>query len=370
MQDAIIGCFEVVITLICFGSAFVPQKKFDGGDGMFVQWAMCAGVFSVGFVVNAINGFGPFYPVACIGGFCWAIGNVVQVPTMRRLGMAVSILVWNAVNCVMGWAAGFFGLFGLDAKPASIPWMNILGVLLILVGAVLFALVRRTDAKTTLPADPTGETKSIYTINSDAPLADHANGISSPNSTSASSIESGYAIANTHLPAAAIPPKPFLAEHKDRLIGLGMALLAGVFFGFNVIPVMYIQDHAKDFNNAPSDQVAYIFSHFCGIFLTSSAVFILYALFKRNKPQINPEIALPSFVSGILWGTAQAFFFAASNVLSSAVTYPIVSMVPGVVASLWSVLYFREISGKRDLLILSGAILVTLSGTVMVGISK
>uniref|UniRef100_A0AC34GF54 Uncharacterized protein n=1 Tax=Panagrolaimus sp. ES5 TaxID=591445 RepID=A0AC34GF54_9BILA len=201
---------------------------------------------------------------------------------MRRLGMAVSILVWNAVNCILGWAAGFFGLFGLEAKPASIPWMNILGVLLILIGAVLFALVRRTGATTTLPIDPAAESKSIYTINSDAPLAEHVHGLSSPNSTSISSIESGYAIANnTHLPV--VPPtinkKSFVDENKDRLVGLGMALLAGVFFGFNVIPIMYIQDHAKDFNNAPSDQVAYIFSHFCGIFLTSSAVFIIYALF-------------------------------------------------------------------------------------------
>lgn len=134
MSDFLIGGLEVIVTLLCFGSAFVPTRKFDGGDGMFVQWAMCAGIFGVGFVVNAINGFGPFYPLACAGGFCWAIGNVVQVPTMRRLGMAVSILVWNAVNCVMGWAAGFWGLFGLDAKPASIPWMNIIGVMLILVG--------------------------------------------------------------------------------------------------------------------------------------------------------------------------------------------------------------------------------------------
>jgi glucose uptake protein GlcU len=369
MQDSIIGCFELVITLLCFGSAFVPQKKFDGGDGMFVQWAMCAGIFAVGFVVNAINGFGPFYPIACIGGLCWAIGNVVQVPTMRRLGMAVSILVWNAVNCLMGWAAGFWGLFGLDARPASIPWMNILGVMFILVGAALFALVRRTDPKTTLLIDPTAETKSIYTITSEAPLALNA-GLASPNSSSASSLESGYAIAATQMPAIIPPKKSFFQENKDRIVGLGMALVAGVFFGFNVIPVMYIQDHAKDFNNAPSDGIAYIFSHYCGIFLTSSTVFIIYGIFKKNKPQINPEIALPSFASGILWGTAQAFFFAASNVLSSAVTYPIASMVPGVVASIWSVLYFREISGKRDLLILTGAIVVTLSGTIMVGISK
>lgn len=129
-----IGAVEVLLTIICFGSTFVPIKKYNGGDGLFVQWSMCAGIFAVGFVVNAITGFGTFYPVACLGGVAWAIGNVVQVPTMRRLGMAVSILVWNAVNCIIGWAAGTFGWFGLDAKPAGSPIINYIGVFFILVG--------------------------------------------------------------------------------------------------------------------------------------------------------------------------------------------------------------------------------------------
>ena len=68
--------------------------------------------------------------------------------------------------------------------------------------------------------------------------------------------------------------------HKDRIVGLVMALLAGVSFGFNVIPVMYIQDNDSIWPDAPENGIAYIFSHFCGIFITSSVVFIGYCIFR------------------------------------------------------------------------------------------
>ena len=70
------------------------------------------------------------------------------------------------------------------------------------------------------------------------------------------------------------------AVHKERIVGLVMALLAGVSFGFNVIPVMYIQDNKSIWPDAPENGIAYIFSHFCGIFVTSSVVFIGYCIFR------------------------------------------------------------------------------------------
>jgi glucose uptake protein GlcU len=45
-------------------------------------------------------------------------------------------------------------------------------------------------------------------------------------------------------------------------------------------------------------------------------------------------------------------------------------MVPGVVATLWSVFFFKEIEGKRNMQLLGIAIAITLIGAALVGASK
>lgn len=64
------------------------------------------------------------------------------------------------------------------------------------------------------------------------------------------------------------------------------------------------------------------------------------------------------------------FRFIANDALSQAITFPIISMVPGVIASLWSIFYFKEIRGQQNFRILTIAVLITLSGAVLVGVSK
>lgn len=57
-----------------------------------------------------------------------------MIPIMEKVGMAIGFLIWNSTNCLIGWVSSYFGLFGLTAKPASIPWMNFLGVGTVMLG--------------------------------------------------------------------------------------------------------------------------------------------------------------------------------------------------------------------------------------------
>ena len=50
--------------------------------------------------------------------------------------------------------------------------------------------------------------------------------------------------------------------------------------------------------------IDYTFGLFTGILLASSFYFIVYAIYKRNKPVIYPKIILPGILSGIMWGIA------------------------------------------------------------------
>jgi hypothetical protein len=120
-------------------------------------------------------------------------------------------------------------------------------------------------------------------------------------------------------------------------------LAAGVFYGITFDPVIYIQDHASEYPGATNHGLAYVLSHYSGVFLTSTAFFIIYAVYKQNRPFISAQTALPAYISGTLWAIAQSSWFVANENLSQTVTFPIISMVPGVSCFVDYIDYFYHI---------------------------
>ncbi|MFH4984549.1 hypothetical protein AB6A40_011258 [Gnathostoma spinigerum] len=45
-------------------------------------------------------------------------------------------------------------------------------------------------------------------------------------------------------------------------------------------------------------------------------------------------------------------------------------MLPGCIAAVWSIVVFREIRGSKNLRMLGVAVLITLCGSTLVGLSK
>ena len=82
------------------------MKKYKTGDGFFFQWVMGNGILLVGIVVALIEGRVPFEPYAVLGGLSWATGNLTVVPIIQLIGLAQGLLIWGAVNMVVGWASG------------------------------------------------------------------------------------------------------------------------------------------------------------------------------------------------------------------------------------------------------------------------
>uniref|UniRef100_A0A8R1HVN4 Uncharacterized protein n=1 Tax=Caenorhabditis japonica TaxID=281687 RepID=A0A8R1HVN4_CAEJA len=64
----IVGYVALLVSCIAFGTMFVPLRRRNCKDGMFVQWIECSVVFIVGCVFYAARGFPKFEPIACIGG--------------------------------------------------------------------------------------------------------------------------------------------------------------------------------------------------------------------------------------------------------------------------------------------------------------
>ena len=66
----VVGFAAASVSVLCFGTNFIPVKKYDTGDGMFFQWCMCLGVWMSGFIVQLVLQ-ARFEPIACIGGILW-----------------------------------------------------------------------------------------------------------------------------------------------------------------------------------------------------------------------------------------------------------------------------------------------------------
>ena len=70
-----------------------------------------------------------------------------------------------------------------------------------------------------------------------------------------------------------------------------------------------------------------------------------------------------------MWGIANIGFIVAISALKSAVAYPIVSVLPGIVTSLWSLFWFREIQGKRNYILLACGMVVRCIAALLSGLS-
>uniref|UniRef100_A0A7E4UST2 Transmembrane protein 144 n=1 Tax=Panagrellus redivivus TaxID=6233 RepID=A0A7E4UST2_PANRE len=353
--EEINAMLQLLTAVLLFGSMFVPVKKFDAGDGFFAQWIMSVSILIVGFGVFAWQQFAHFYPVAMLGGVFWSLGNMMAVPIMKRLGMALGILIWNSTNCLVGWAIGTFGIFGIQPRPAGNVFLTGAGLIFVFVGGILFTQVKNKPADEQI-VNRNG-TYQVYQLNDiDTPdeVIDNKDVAITINGPEENNVD-------VNAPGS---------DSRDRLVGIGLALISGALYGVNISPVIYIQDSKLKYPDAPVDGLPYAFSHFFGAFIMCTIGFVVYALVKRNEPYINPNLAIPALLSGAIWGSAQTLLLGATATLSASITYPISATIPGCIASLWSIFYFREIEGTKNLIIMGTAILVTLIGAVCIGAAK
>jgi len=153
-----------------------------------------------------------------------------------------------------------------------------------------------------------------------------------------------------------------------RIIGISLSVLSGVLYGSNFTPPQYIMDNCVD--NCSQNGLDYVFSHFCGIYITSTTYFLGYAALRGNRPIVYPEIVLPGFVSGLLWSTAQISWFIANSTIQIVISFPVISTLPGIVGSIWGILVFKEITGRRNFLLFGAAFFCVAACVTCVALSK
>ncbi|VDK18305.1 unnamed protein product [Anisakis simplex] len=148
---------------------------------------------------------------------------------------------------------------------------------------------------------------------------------------------------------------------------MGLAVFMGVLHGLMMTPVVYIMDTDP---HASKNVLDFMFAHFSTIFAFSTLYFILYSIYKRNRPYAAPELVLPSVAYGILWSIGMVLFFVSNDKLSQVVSFPITTRLPSTIGILADVFLFRSIKGRRNLALMSAGVVVALTGVVLIAISN
>ncbi|XP_064191441.1 transmembrane protein 144a [Anguilla rostrata] len=336
------GFVSCIISVVFYGSNFVPVKKIDTGDGMFFQWVLCAAIWIVSLVANIILNCPKFWPLAMLGGVIWATGNITVVPILKTIGLGLGMLIWGSFNLLMGWASSRFGWFGMDPEEVAQPVLNYCGAGLCLLSAIIFFFVK-SDVQRSASSE---ETPLLIDsrINSEGLVSSDDSWIDT------------------------------LSPRSKRIVGSVLAACAGVLYGSTFVPVIHIKNHAarndSRFAGASQFDLDYVFAQFSGTFLTSTVYFVIYCAVMKNKPKVYSRAILPGFASGVMWGLATCCWFMANTYLSAVVSFPIITAGPGLIAAIWGFLVFKEVKGLRNAIILVLAFCIVLAGAMLTAFSK
>ena len=341
--SAIWGYLAVVTCGHCFGSASLPIKKCEPGDGVTFQLASALALWSVGLVAHAIRSFPTFYVLPMLGGFFFATANAKMVPILKTIGIGMGTSIRGSIGIVVGWADARYGIFGTKPEYPSEPIENYIGVAFSILGALLFLFVKSSA------------TPELSNSNESEPLI---------NNTSS---RSGYQTIGEKPANDGSRFLQHLNPLKKRILGVGLSVSAGICVSLTYAPYLYVIDR---YVNVSKNGLDYVFSMFTGVLISSFVYFIIYCLFKKNRPYVNPSSILPGCANGWIWGIGVCCFQFSNSVLSQAITFPIALGLQSLFGVLYGVFLFREIYGKRNFIVLAIGFVSTVGGNALVGISK
>lgn len=361
-----VGYLACAVSVICFGSNFVPAKRINMGDGVFFQFMMCNAIFLTSCAVPVYLDYPEFHSFAMLGGFLWCTGNMLCGPAIQLIGLGLALLLWGSSSMLLGWSSGTFGLFGLKPQAIADPTLNYMGVVLAMMGFLIFLMVKpESQSSSSHAADPVDTNLLKLTPEMKSLLGSGTEPKTGYSKIDNNSLDSSRGVTEEDNKSFGAGMSP----HAQRILGLVLSCTAGVFFGCSFNPAQYIIDNVY---NGHDDSINYVFPHCAGIVTASWFYFIAYLIYHQyndSQPYLDSSIIVPGLLSGLFWGIAEIGWFVANGELGFAVSFPIISFGPGLVGAMWGVFVFGEIKGNRNFLTLALAFIVLFPGLLLVGVS-
>ncbi|KAM7140616.1 LOW QUALITY PROTEIN: transmembrane protein 144 [Molossus nigricans] len=339
--DLTLGFLSASLAIILFGSNYVPLTKCETGDGMFLQWVLCAAIWLVALVAKLILHCPKLWPFVMVRGCFWATGNIAVVLIMKTIGLGLGLLIgsFNALTVKLtGWASSRCGWSGMDAGVAK-PLLNYFRAGLSVVSAFIFLFISET---------PNNTCSLDITLLMTEPVT---------NKTQDPCPDSSWV--------------DRLSTVQSCIVGFSLAVISEILYGSTSVPIIYIKDHSKRsciYAGASQYDLDYVFAHASGIFLTSMVCFLAYCVTMKNNPNLYPEAVLPFL--GILWTVATCYWFIANHSLGTVVSFPIITAGPGFVAAMWEVFMSKEIQDQQQYLLMIFAFCIILTGALCTAFPK
>ena len=77
VESKYVGFLLIIIAVIFWGLRSVPVKHFQTADGIFFQFFVCLGVWTISFIVNIIRDFPKFYALPMLSGVAWCSMSLI-----------------------------------------------------------------------------------------------------------------------------------------------------------------------------------------------------------------------------------------------------------------------------------------------------
>mmetsp|Transcript_10472 Transcript_10472/g.11963 ORF Transcript_10472/g.11963 Transcript_10472/m.11963 type:complete len:492 (-) Transcript_10472:162-1637(-) len=391
-----IGLVGAVLGVLCFGSSFVPIKKYKrfAGDGVFAQFLMNFGRFVVGLIIMFTRTNRWFYWEAAGGGAIWALGNALGVPIVQLIGVGLGVSIWGCTNMLLGWASGHWGLLGVKQEFSSNPTLEYVSVAFSFLSIILFIFVKPVQQLQHQHQKPDAgeEAESDHSEGDDETTSDSekkqlvkSENTSEYSALSMKTVDPAETSANRNsAPAQKSTMAASLGAKRARILGVGMALAAGALFGICMDPAQRLMSN-YDTLTADADVkyspygLDYVFSNNCGALAMSAVLLLIHTTLhnfnlvpfeKFFDPVEHGKLLLPAIVAGAIGSCGSAAWFFANQNLGLVVSFPIVAAGPGVVSSLWGAIVFHEVKGLRNFIILAVAFACVIAAGVCSSLSK
>jgi hypothetical protein len=266
------------------------------------------------------------------------------------------MLFWGCTEMLAGWTTARFGLFGVRAQPVRSDALNFLGVGLGVCSLLVLSFASPAVADGSdrpAGAGAEGDGAGAPLLPPAAPGLQDAAAAAAP----ASAGDAGFAFWE------AWPPL------WKRAFGVGASVVAGALSGSTFTPVQHVVDHPELFPGAPRTLLGNLHAHFTGILFTALGGLAVYSAATRSRPWVSSQLTLPALAAGVCWGVAMICWFLANDALSIVIAFPIVTLGPGVLSMLVGLVFFRELTGARNIALLAAALALFFGATVAISVS-
>eukprot|EP00298_Acanthocystis_sp_HF-20_P012939 c20130_g1_i2.p1 GENE.c20130_g1_i2~~c20130_g1_i2.p1 ORF type:complete len:384 (+),score=163.59 c20130_g1_i2:38-1189(+) len=328
-----LGCIGAILAFGCYGVLIkTPAIEDAKVDTMVFQCYYSAGVaiFSLLiWIASDVQNF-TFSYWGFVFAFLWVICSLTAYNAIRALGYAVGPSIWAGFTIVVSFVWGTVAF--------SDPVNNVPGAvcgLIVLISGICLAAASQSSLPTKLKARFGSELNEEFIHKKSE--ANEAN--------------------------------------ADQQVGVGrflfgtcMALLTGLANGSLMVPLRCFEHGcfgSEPFKGSEIASLAFLPSLSIGVAAVTPVIFLFY--FRFTIPEMHLKVVLlPGLISGCYWATGNFCSMWATQFLGQTIGFPLTQTCI-VINGFWGILYFKEITGTYPIGIFVAAVVVIISGAIMIG---